>query len=966
MSERRILRVFISSPSDVRPERLIAERVVQRLAREFSYHFRIEPVLWEREPLVASEHFQARIIPPRETDIVAVILWSRLGVLLPEDSYLGPLSGKPVTGTEWEFEDALASYREKKLPDLLLYRKKVQVMGSLEDEAAVQEKLKQKRLVENFLLGWTRAADANAFTAASWEFDNAAAFEELIEHHIRELVRRRLTTAEEGPAGIRWHHGSPFRGLESFELEHTAVFFGRTRARNELREILSRQEARGSAFVLVMGASGSGKSSLVKAGLLADLKLPGMIGRVALCRHSIFRPSDGEELMGTLASALLQQTALPELASLEYDVQSLADVLRAGTSQATLPIRQGLAAAGKMARLTEHAEARLLLVVDQLEELFTRDSVTDADRETFVAALEALATSGLVWVVATLRSDFVDRLERLPRLLKLSMGEASYLLAPPELAEIAQMIRQPAREAGLRFEVDATRGIGLDEVIQKAAARDPGALPLLSFLLDQLWLLRDEHGQLSFAAYESLGGLEGSLGRRADEVFAALPEDVQGALPEVLRALVTVGPDVVGANRSATARTAPLSGFPANTPQRALVDALLDPKARLLVAHSDERKGAQVRVAHEALLSHWEVARKQIEKDARDLQLRARIEQATQLWRDAPPRHQTSLLLPPGLPLDEARDLVRRWQGGIEAAIVDYVEASRKASRNRKLRLAGYAVAAMLSLPLVASVVWVALVWRGVQTVERNLALVRVPAGCFTMGSPDDEPGRVPDEGPTREVCVPEFNLGKVEVTQEEWRAVMLENPSQWPGAGRPVENVSWDDVQRFIGRLNRFGSRTYRLPTEAEWEYAARAGTTTAYPWGPTLDPNGCEYANVLDQTFRETVPRDPISPQASACSDGHYVTAPVGGRRPNQFGLFDMQGNVWEWVADEYHPGYGDAPVDGSSWSSGRPRAQQVIRGGSFHSVPRRIRAAQRDKEFADFRNGYIGFRLAASSNR
>jgi len=139
----RVLRVFISSPSDVRPERLIAERVVRRLGREFAYHLRVEPILWEREPLVASEHFQENITPPRETDVVVVILWSRLGMQLPTEKFLGPLSGKPVTGTEWEFEDALKGYRERKLPDVLMYRKKAPVTGSLDDEVAVQQQAEQ-------------------------------------------------------------------------------------------------------------------------------------------------------------------------------------------------------------------------------------------------------------------------------------------------------------------------------------------------------------------------------------------------------------------------------------------------------------------------------------------------------------------------------------------------------------------------------------------------------------------------------------------------------------------------------------------------------------------------------------------------------------------------------------------------------------------------------------------------------
>ena len=297
--------------------------------------------------------------------------------------------------------------------------------------------------------------------------------------------------------------------------------------------------------------------------------------------------------------------------------------------------------------------------------------------------------------------------------------------------------------------------------------------------------------------------------------------------------------------------------------------------------------------------------------------------------------------------------------------IVTFVDASRARARRRVLRLLATTLGAMLSVPALVALVWLVLVVRGVRRVEREIALVRVPAGCFMMGSPEGEPGRGPDEGPVHQVCVAAFELGKFELTQEQWQAVMLENPSMYVGERRPVENVSWRDAQRFIDRMNRFGTRRYRLPTEAEWEYAARAGSTTAYPWGPTLDPDGCKYANVNDLTFREAAPRDPISPQSASCRDGLYQSGPVGERLPNAFGLHDMQGNVWEWVADDYHSGYTGAPVDGAAWGASAS-TMHIVRGGSWHSVPRKVRSAQREPNAYDFRIGYTGFRLGASVTR
>ena len=696
------LKIFISSPSDVRPERLIAERVVRRLGREFSYHLAIEPVMWEREPLVATQHFAEAIPSPRDSDVVVVILWSRLGVPLPAEKFSGAVTKRPVTGTEWEFEEAYASYRERKLPDLLFYRKQERVLASLDDDAALQQQMQQKRLVDDFVRRWFVSQDGGSFTAASHSFMSAAEFEEQLETHLRELIRRRVEAlhvkGEAPAAGIRWTQ-PPFRGLLSFDFEHSPVFFGRTRARNELRELLARQAERGSAFVLVMGASGSGKSSLVKAGLLPDLMLPGMVGRVALCRYAVLRPSDaGEDLLTGLSGALLAPTALPELAGLHYDSATLAGLLREASGQAALPIRQGLAAAGKEARLTEQAEARLVLIIDQLEELFTREGLDEAGRERFVRALDALARSGLVWVIATMRSDFFDRLEQLPSLARLTAGEARYLVEPPEPAEIGQIIRQPAREAGLHFELDQKRGVALDETIREAASKDPGALPLLSFLLDQLWQHRTETGGLTFAAYEELGGLEGALGRRAEAVFRSLPEPVQAALPRVLRALVTVS----GSGAEPTSRATPMSRFAAGSPERALVDALL--AARLVIAEG-AAGGARLRVAHEALLTHWERARQQVATDRGDLELRAQLERAAGEWRKAERKDQDSLLLVAGLPLERGRELLSRRREDLSEEAVAFAEQSirhERAQRERRLRRA-WMVAGVTGLLAVAA-----------------------------------------------------------------------------------------------------------------------------------------------------------------------------------------------------------------------------------------------------------------------
>jgi formylglycine-generating enzyme required for sulfatase activity len=935
----------------VRPERLIAERVIQRLEQEFAPNLDLRAVSWEREPLLASHHFQDLITPPHDTDIVVVILWSLLGTQLPADRFSGPLSGGEVTGTEWEFEDALKSYRERNSPEILMYRKTAEPTVGLGDTSAARERLEQKERVDAFCRKWFVDSDRGTPTAASRSFADATQFTEMLEDHLRALVARRVDGATS--ADRRRTNRNPYRGLQSFELENAPFFFGRTRARNELREVLARRIESRQAFVLVFGASGSGKSSLVKAGLLADLALPGMIGRVALVRHAVARPSDrGGQPIEALAAAMIEHDmALPELARtpLDYTVASVAALLRDAPAHAGQPIRQALGEARRAAGLSEAGEARLVIVVDQLEELFTLDQLPASEREAFVMALEALAHSELVWIVATMRSDFFDRLETLPALAALSAGEGRYLLLPPDEAEIGQIIRWPAREAGLRFETNAARAQGLDDAILRATVRAAGALPLLSFLLDQLWRRRTAEGMLTFAAYDDLGGIEGAIGRRAEEVFRDQPEAMRGEFVALLRALVSVTGD------TATSRATPLAQFPEGSPGRGLVDAFLDPQARLLVAEGDSG-AAQLRLAHEALLTHWLRARDQIAADARDLELRGRLEEEAERWRAASRHDKRGRVLPAGLRLVEGLALCARWGAALPAEVTAFVNASRRAARSNRRRLIGSVAGAVVALPIVAALVWAGVVWWGVRAVEAEMEFVPIPAECFQMGSLDSETERSPNEGPVHEVCLKGFELGKFEVTQEEWRRVMIHNrdPSQYKGDRRPVESVSWNGAQTFILLMNVFGRRNYRLPSEAEWEYAARAGTKTARYWGDRAD-DGCEYEKMAGLSLKKLMPDAVVA----NCDNGDAAPAPVGSLKPNPWGLYDILGNVAESVEDCYIANYDKAPTDGSAVTS-ENCSSRVVRGGSFNVSPRFLRAATRLQVGPADRYVNLGFRV------
>jgi formylglycine-generating enzyme required for sulfatase activity len=306
--------------------------------------------------------------------------------------------------------------------------------------------------------------------------------------------------------------------------------------------------------------------------------------------------------------------------------------------------------------------------------------------------------------------------------------------------------------------------------------------------------------------------------------------------------------------------------------------------------------------------------------------------------------------------------LLSRWGTTLPAEIRDYIAASRRAAIWRVVRLWGLVTGAPLAIALLALAVWAGLVWWGVHAVEANMQFVPIPAGCFMMGSPDTETERSPNEGPVHEVCLKAFELGKFEVTQAEWRRVMVHNrdPSKYKGDRRPVETLSWNDAQTFIWLMNIFGRHHYQLPSEAQWEYAARAGTTTARYWGERAE-DGCAYENMADVTLKESKENSEADAVFADCDDHQLYTAPVGSFKPNPWGLYDMLGNVAEWVDDCYVGDYGEGP-SGHSLASTQDCTSRVVRGGSFWSNPREARAAHRDSSVTSgTRTDDVGFRLA-----
>ena len=242
--------------------------------------------------------------------------------------------------------------------------------------------------------------------------------------------------------------------------------------------------------------------------------------------------------------------------------------------------------------------------------------------------------------------------------------------------------------------------------------------------------------------------------------------------------------------------------------------------------------------------------------------------------------------------------------------------------------------------------------------------MVVVPSGRFVMGSPESESGRVDNEGPTHAVTIARpFAVGKYEITFDEWEACVTDracpraDDSGYGRGRRPVINVSHENAAAYVAWLSQKTKNKYRLLSEAEWEYAARAGSDKARFWGASPD-QACRYANVFNPATRAKY-KD-LDRESFKCDDGYVETAPVGSFKPNAFGLYDMLGNVWEWVDDCWNATYAGAPADGGAWTTG-DCSKRVLRGGGWYYGPRNARSAKRLKVELSKRGNDVGFRVA-----
>ncbi|MYM31241.1 AAA family ATPase [Duganella sp. CY15W] len=477
-----------------------------------------------------------------------------------------------------------------------------------------------------------------------------------------------------------WLHASPFRGLEAFEEQHAAIFFGRKLSVDQLVQVVVAQAQAACAMVLVLGPSGAGKTSLVQAGLIPALKAgaaPAESG-IAISAHVQLDCAD----MG-------QSGLLETLASVLLDAEIDGRMLFENTSAAALAQHM----AQDLPSLIEHLQRQLpaiqlLLFIDRFEAVFRLPHVTDTERAVFINVLDQLARSGSMQLVLACRNDFYPHLASYPALMSLKLSGGHFDLTPPGSADIAQIVRHPAQVAQLRYTVDE-RGEGLDEVLCHAARSGADSLPLLQYCLQELYRQRSPEGELSHAAFHAMGGLEGAIGARAEQVISELGAPQIAALPHVLSQLVLVAED----EATVSSRRVPWSAL-RNDAEIKLVQALVD--AHLFV--SDLQGGAPAfGLAHEALLRRWPRVVAWIEEHRQTLQIRSRISAQANRWQES--GRKRDMLLPSGTQTNQARELLNATSLSLTQQEQNFIQSSLQSERrSERMRMAVMVVVTCLAI----------------------------------------------------------------------------------------------------------------------------------------------------------------------------------------------------------------------------------------------------------------------------
>lgn len=748
---------------------------------------------------------------------------------------------------------------------------------------------------------------------------------------------------------------APYRGLKPLEADDAGIFFGREaqviEAIDRLRGLI---EAAPPRLMVILGASGAGKSSFLRGGLLPRIgRDPQTFLPLPVIRPERSAISGETGLVSALTSAF-------EAATLKVARGDVREAVAGGAAMLKSLLAR-LQAAAQLPAIEDGPTPKaptLVLAIDQGEELFLADAQSEA--QPFLALLRGLLKDDGPPIIAvfTIRSDNYERLQAAPELD--GVHQETLSLPPMPKGSYAEVVKGPL----LRLDGTA-RAVRMDDALVDALLRDieeggaKDALPLLAFTLERLYAEYGATGHLTLDHYDKLGRVQGSIEGAVERAFKAadsdtrVPRDRQARLTLLRRGLIPwlagIDPDTKAPRR----RIARLSEVPAEA--RPLIDLLVE--QRLLSTDVTKETGEKtIEPAHEALLRQWGLLQSWLSEDTGLLTVLDGIKRASRDWAangqsGAWLTHRTERLR-------TAEQLLQRHDlaANLEPTDRAYIAACRSAEHAQRGR--AHRVKAIVSLLVVGIIAVAGLSYAGflnqsylkiqarfladrvisrALTVEAERLLnpgdlfqecwgcpkmVVIPPGTFMMGS--DELG---EEQPVHRVTIARpFAVSQFPVTYDEWDSCVAHGGCKhrpgdhaWGRGQQPVVHVSWVDTGEYLTWLSKQTGKAYRLLTEAEWEYAARASIAN------------------------DNAPKQPVRPL-----------------EPNAFGLYEMHGSVWQWVKDSWHKDYSGAPEDGSDRQGGDD-SRRVMRGGGWYGVEEHRKPALRSSMETVVRVNFLGIRVA-----
>lgn len=695
---------------------------------------------------------------------------------------------------------------------------------------------------------------------------------------------------------IDWPDGiSPYRGLQWFNQDYAPLFFGRDR---EVDELIAKMSEPGGRVLLVIGASGSGKSSVVAAGVWKAIVKEGRLPGSARWKWQRIQPSDGDTPCDAVARGLKEAFQLATRPKVTDTGIVLRDLLHRHLSQGE----------------------ELILFVDQFEELFT-SRFEEPHIQSFLELLIGTAreTTNRLRVVATIRSEFLGKLEAYESTLNLLNSPYRYHLGPLSPRMLQDMIEKPAQATGYKFEP------GLVERILNDTGQEPGNLALVEYALKQLFERRASR-TFTAEAYEAIGGVVGAIATKAGEVLSWLEEEVRGAFDSLFAELVHLDRE-----RPPTRRRAALSAFRSHPTALQLIEALAGQECRVLVT-SGTGQEAVVEVAHEKLFTAWPKLKQWIDESGEALRDIEHAEEEARSWQKGGDNPQELWL---GSRAKNVLAKIERFGKHLTPELERFLRPQPVLIE--RLNHHGLSHQDRLLIGQKLAELGDTRPGVGVKDGVPDIEWIEIPGGSIKLKEIDHvfevKPFRIAKYPVTNEQFEAFLNAEDGFRNEEWWKDIEHHDAVQpsWQEANCPRQIVSWYEAVAFCRWFSAKTGTSIRLPTEWEWQQAATGGDPMRiYPWKDDWDTTRC---NSKESRLNRTM------------AVGMY---PQGA---TDQGVLDMAGNIWEWCLNTHDD------QDLSITAVG-PR---VIRGGSWLGKPVLLRVSYRNWNGAGNRDDGIGFRLA-----